>query len=359
MPDDRRPALDAGRGGSSDDVDRPGRGARRRARRRQDRRSSPPSANARRSPSATPTSTSKPPPDAPSRTSSSTDGEPAFRALERAAVATALAEHPGILALGGGAPLAEETQALLRRHQTVHLSVSMAQGVRRSGIDHRPLLVGVNPRATYKSAAGRAAADLPRGGPVRGGHRRADGRRGRRAHRRTGCRPDDRAPTPPNCAGHRPGRRRRPPVRRRHRPRPARRAGRRSGRRDRAAIVHPATLAVTAEAVQDALNDAGVTAHLVEVPDAEDAKTLERARLLLERVRSGRSGPAGRRDRARRWLGHRRRRFRRRHLDARRAGGAGAHHAARHGRRRGRRQDRHQHRRRKEHGRRVPRAVPP
>ena len=42
-----------------------------------------------------------------------------------------------------------------------------------------------------------------------------------------------------------------------------------------AAIVHPPTLAVTAEAVQDALNDAGVTAHLVQVPDAEDAKTLD------------------------------------------------------------------------------------
>ena len=80
-----------------------------------------------------------------------TDGEPVFRALERAAVAKALAEHPGVLALGGGAPLAEETQELLRRHQTVHLFVTMAQGVRRVGIDQgRPLLVGVNPRATYK-----------------------------------------------------------------------------------------------------------------------------------------------------------------------------------------------------------------
>ena len=80
------------------------------------------------------------------------DGEPAFRALERAAVAKALAEHTGVLALGGGAPLAEETQALLRQHQTVHLYVTMAQGVRRVGIDQgRPLLVGINPRATYKT----------------------------------------------------------------------------------------------------------------------------------------------------------------------------------------------------------------
>ena len=42
------------------------------------------------------------------------DGEPAFRALERAAVAAALAEHPGVLALGGGAVLAAESQELLR-----------------------------------------------------------------------------------------------------------------------------------------------------------------------------------------------------------------------------------------------------
>ena len=31
-----------------------------------------------------------------------TDGEPVFRAMERDAVATALAEHDGMLALGGG-----------------------------------------------------------------------------------------------------------------------------------------------------------------------------------------------------------------------------------------------------------------
>ena len=81
-----------------------------------------------------------------------TDGEPAFRALERAAVAAALAEHRGVLALGGGAPLAEETQVLLRQQHTVHLYVAMHQGVRRVGLHtNRPLLVGVNPRATYRT----------------------------------------------------------------------------------------------------------------------------------------------------------------------------------------------------------------
>ena len=81
-----------------------------------------------------------------------TDGEPVFRAMERAAVAKALAEHRGILALGGGAPLAEATRELLRQHHVVHLLVSMPQGVRRTGLNAaRPLLAGVNPRATYKA----------------------------------------------------------------------------------------------------------------------------------------------------------------------------------------------------------------
>ena len=42
-------------------------------------------------------------------------GEPRFRALERAAVKAALAEHTGVLAVGGGAVLDEGTRAELRR----------------------------------------------------------------------------------------------------------------------------------------------------------------------------------------------------------------------------------------------------
>ena len=81
-----------------------------------------------------------------------TDGEPAFRAREVAAVATALAEHRGILALGGGAVLAAETRARLAGHPVVHLRVSTPQGMRRTGLTTaRPLLAGVNPRATYKA----------------------------------------------------------------------------------------------------------------------------------------------------------------------------------------------------------------
>lgn len=81
-----------------------------------------------------------------------TDGEPAFRAMERAAVATALETHDGVLALGGGAILAAQTRALLKAHTVVFLSVTMPTGVRRTGLaSNRPLLTGVNPRATYKA----------------------------------------------------------------------------------------------------------------------------------------------------------------------------------------------------------------
>jgi 3-dehydroquinate synthase len=43
----------------------------------------------------------------------------------------------------------------------------------------------------------------------------------------------------------------------------------------RVAIIHPAALAASAEAVRDDLMDAGLTAILLETPDAEDAKTAE------------------------------------------------------------------------------------
>jgi shikimate kinase len=78
------------------------------------------------------------------------DGEPAFRALERAAVAHALESFDGVLALGGGAVLAEETRELLRGQTVVYLSVELADAVSRVGLGvGRPLLT-VNPRATLK-----------------------------------------------------------------------------------------------------------------------------------------------------------------------------------------------------------------
>lgn len=81
-----------------------------------------------------------------------TEGEAAFRALEEDAVSEALVAHGGVLALGGGAVLSERTRAALRGHRVVFLSVTMPEGVRRTGLSTaRPLLAGVNPRATFKA----------------------------------------------------------------------------------------------------------------------------------------------------------------------------------------------------------------
>ncbi len=80
------------------------------------------------------------------------DGESVFRALEEEAVAKALVEHEGVLALGGGAVLSATTRERLREHTVVFLNVGMAEGVRRTGLSSaRPLLSGVNPRATFKA----------------------------------------------------------------------------------------------------------------------------------------------------------------------------------------------------------------
>jgi shikimate kinase len=81
-----------------------------------------------------------------------TDGEPAFRDIEERAVATALAEHEGVLALGGGAILSDRTRALLVGRPVAFLNVGMPEGVKRTGLSAaRPLLAGLNPRATFKT----------------------------------------------------------------------------------------------------------------------------------------------------------------------------------------------------------------
>jgi len=78
------------------------------------------------------------------------DGEAAFRALEADAVAAALENHDGVLALGGGAVLADITQKNLAGHTVVYLQVGLADAVKRVGLGTgRPLLLG-NVRARIK-----------------------------------------------------------------------------------------------------------------------------------------------------------------------------------------------------------------
>jgi shikimate kinase len=78
------------------------------------------------------------------------DGEEHFRALERRAVATALAEHDGVLSLGGGAVLAEQTRALLTGHEVVLLDVDLPSATSRVGLNRDRPVLALNPRATLK-----------------------------------------------------------------------------------------------------------------------------------------------------------------------------------------------------------------
>ena len=77
------------------------------------------------------------------------DGEPAFRALERAEVARALAEDDGVLALGGGAPVDPGTEQLLLGQTVVFLDVGIADASKRVGFDQSRPLLAVNPRASW------------------------------------------------------------------------------------------------------------------------------------------------------------------------------------------------------------------
>jgi shikimate kinase len=76
-------------------------------------------------------------------------GEQHFRALERRAVANALAEHDGVLSLGGGAVMDPTTRELLDGRTVVFLDVGITDAARRIGFNRdRPLLLG-NPRAQW------------------------------------------------------------------------------------------------------------------------------------------------------------------------------------------------------------------
>ena len=78
------------------------------------------------------------------------DGEDYFRATERDAVQHALAEHDGVLALGGGAVLDEGVQQALAGHVVVFLDVALADATKRVGLARsRPLLVG-SPRRQWQ-----------------------------------------------------------------------------------------------------------------------------------------------------------------------------------------------------------------
>lgn len=71
------------------------------------------------------------------------EGEEAFRVLERAAVERAVAEHDGVLSVGGGAVTQPATRAALAGQRVVFLDVGLADAAARVGLGTtRPLLLG-------------------------------------------------------------------------------------------------------------------------------------------------------------------------------------------------------------------------
>ncbi|MFJ1592344.1 3-dehydroquinate synthase [Kitasatospora albolonga] len=78
------------------------------------------------------------------------EGEDHFRALERRAVAAAVAGHTGVLSLGGGAVLDGTTRELLAGRPVVYLSMDVEEAVRRVGLGAARPLLAVNPRRQWR-----------------------------------------------------------------------------------------------------------------------------------------------------------------------------------------------------------------
>ena len=81
------------------------------------------------------------------------DGEPHFRALEVEALKSVLTLEIAVISLGGGAPISEEAQRVIKSSNShvVFLDVSLATAAPRVGFNRdRPLLLG-NPRAQWQA----------------------------------------------------------------------------------------------------------------------------------------------------------------------------------------------------------------
>lgn len=87
-----------------------------------------------------------------------TDGEQEFRRIEEDVVRAALADHDGVLSLGGGAVTSPGVRAALAGHTVVYLEISAAEGVRRTGGNTvRPLLAGPDRAEEYRALMAKRA----------------------------------------------------------------------------------------------------------------------------------------------------------------------------------------------------------
>ncbi|WP_102417897.1 shikimate kinase [Mycobacterium sp. 4858] len=81
-----------------------------------------------------------------------TDGEREFRRIEEDAVRAALADHDGVVSLGGGAVTSPGVCDALAGHTVIYLEISANEGVRRTGGGAvRPLLAGPDRAEKYKT----------------------------------------------------------------------------------------------------------------------------------------------------------------------------------------------------------------
>ncbi|OBF44123.1 shikimate kinase [Mycobacterium sp. 852002-50816_SCH5313054-b] len=80
------------------------------------------------------------------------DGEPEFRRIEEEVVRAALADHDGVLSLGGGAVTSPGVREALAGHTVVYLEIGAREGVRRTGGSTvRPLLAGPDRAEKYRA----------------------------------------------------------------------------------------------------------------------------------------------------------------------------------------------------------------
>jgi shikimate kinase len=79
-------------------------------------------------------------------------GEAEFRRIEVEVVRAALAEHDGVVSLGGGAITSPQVREALAGHTVIYLEISAAEGIRRTTSGTiRPLLAGDDPARKYRA----------------------------------------------------------------------------------------------------------------------------------------------------------------------------------------------------------------
>ncbi|MGH3637508.1 MAG: shikimate kinase [Mycobacterium sp.] len=79
------------------------------------------------------------------------EGEAQFRRIEADVVRAALAEHDGVVSLGGGAITTPEVRDALVGHTVIYLEITAAEGIRRTtGGTARPLLAGGDPGERFR-----------------------------------------------------------------------------------------------------------------------------------------------------------------------------------------------------------------